>query len=102
MDDMLQQFIQMSESHHNDTQAACIRMEVQCRFIIQKLDYLKDNMNPREECTTIVTESGKVLDERKIERKEEESLSEKEKDVEEKKEKEENEEKKRRGKKQRG
>ncbi|KOM34751.1 hypothetical protein LR48_Vigan02g090100 [Vigna angularis] len=93
MDDTLQQFIQMSESHHNDTQAACRRMKALCRFIIQKLDYLKESMNPREACTTVVTESGKVLDERKIERKEEESLSEKEKDVEENKEKEESERK---------
>ncbi|KOM55272.1 hypothetical protein LR48_Vigan10g116400 [Vigna angularis] len=85
----------MSESHRNNTQATCRKMEAHCRFIIQKLDDLGSNMkaNPREECTAVVTESGKVLDERKIERKEEESLSEKEKNVEEKKEKEESERK---------
>ncbi|KOM45542.1 hypothetical protein LR48_Vigan06g084800 [Vigna angularis] len=84
LDDRLQQFIQMSKSHRNNTQAACRRMEAHCRFIIQKQNDLGSDMkaNPREECTTVVTERGKVLDERKIERKEEESLSEKEKDVE--------------------
>ncbi|KOM57646.1 hypothetical protein LR48_Vigan11g067900 [Vigna angularis] len=60
IDDTLQQFIQMFESRHNNTQEAGRRLEEQCRFIIQKLDYLKDNMNPREECTIVVTESGKM------------------------------------------
>ncbi|KOM54818.1 hypothetical protein LR48_Vigan10g071000 [Vigna angularis] len=82
----------MSESHRNNTQAECRRMKVHCRFIIQNLDDFGGNMevSPKEECNAIITKSGKFLDERKIEIKEE-SLSKKEKDVEEKKEKEESE-----------
>ncbi|XP_017423589.1 uncharacterized protein LOC108332798 [Vigna angularis] len=44
MDDTLQQFIQMSESHRKNTKAACRRMEAHCRFIIQKLDDFGGNM----------------------------------------------------------
>ncbi|XP_047180945.1 uncharacterized protein LOC124847481 [Vigna umbellata] len=44
MDDTLQQFIHMSESHRNNTQATCKRMEAHCRFIVQKLDDFGGNM----------------------------------------------------------
>ncbi|KOM34850.1 hypothetical protein LR48_Vigan02g100000 [Vigna angularis] len=90
MDDTLQQLMQMYDSHHKNTQAAFRRIGGQLCHIIQKLDDLGSNMevNPREECQAIITRSDKVLDERKIERKEE-RLSEKEKDVKEEEEKEE-------------
>ncbi|KOM40729.1 hypothetical protein LR48_Vigan04g092700 [Vigna angularis] len=90
MDDTLQQIMQMSDSHHKSTQATFRRIEGQLCHIIQKLDDLGSNMkvNLMEECQAIITRSEKVLDERKIERKEE-RLSEKEKDVKEEEEKEE-------------
>ncbi|KOM43415.1 hypothetical protein LR48_Vigan05g101900 [Vigna angularis] len=90
MDDTLQQLMQMSDSHHKSTQAAFRRIGGQFCHIIQKLDDLESNMkvNPMEECQAIITRSDQVLDEIKIERKEE-RLSEKEKDVKEEEEKEE-------------
>ncbi|KOM34893.1 hypothetical protein LR48_Vigan02g104300 [Vigna angularis] len=88
MNDTLQQLMQMSDSHHKSTKATLRRMEMQLGHILQKLDDFGGNMevNPREECQAIITRSDKVLDERKIERKEE-RLS--EKDVKEDEEKEE-------------
>ncbi|KOM41089.1 hypothetical protein LR48_Vigan04g128700 [Vigna angularis] len=90
MDDTLQQLMQMSDSHHKNTEATRKRMEMQLGHILQKLDDFGGNMevNPREECQAIITRGDKVLDERKIERKEE-RLSEKGKDVKEEEEKEE-------------
>ncbi|KOM43213.1 hypothetical protein LR48_Vigan05g081700 [Vigna angularis] len=90
MDDTLQQLMQMSDSHHKSTQVAFRRIGMQLGHILQKLDDFGANMevNPREECQAIITRSDKVLDERKIRRKEE-RLSEKEKDVKEEEEKEE-------------
>ncbi|KOM34917.1 hypothetical protein LR48_Vigan02g106700 [Vigna angularis] len=90
IDDTLQQLMQMSDSHHKSNQASFRRIGSQLGQIIQKLDDLGSNMkaNPSEECQAIITRSDKVLDERKIERKEE-RLSEKEKDVKEEEEKEE-------------
>ncbi|KOM56084.1 hypothetical protein LR48_Vigan10g197600 [Vigna angularis] len=82
MDDTLQYLMQMSDSHHKSTQATFRRIGRQLCHISQKLDNLESNMkyNPREECQAIITRSDKVLDERKIERKEE-RLSEKERKI---------------------
>ncbi|KOM34818.1 hypothetical protein LR48_Vigan02g096800 [Vigna angularis] len=90
MDDTLQQLMQMSDSHHKSTQPAFKRIGRHLCHISEKLDDLGSNMkvNPMEECQAIITRSDKVLDERKIKRKEE-RLSEKEKDVKEEEEKEE-------------
>ncbi|KOM40813.1 hypothetical protein LR48_Vigan04g101100 [Vigna angularis] len=76
MDDTVLQLMQMSDSHHKSTEAALRRMEMQLGHILQKLDYFGGNMevNPSEECQAIITRSDKVLDERKIERKEERQL----------------------------
>ncbi|KOM31299.1 hypothetical protein LR48_Vigan01g085400 [Vigna angularis] len=61
MDDTLQQFMQMSDSHHKNNQVAFKRIGSQFVHIIQKLDDLGSNMkaNPREECNAVITESGK-------------------------------------------
>ncbi|KOM25541.1 hypothetical protein LR48_Vigan115s001100 [Vigna angularis] len=79
----------MSDSHHKSNQATFRRVGSQLGHIIQKRDDLGSNMkaNPKEECQAIITRRDKVLDERKIETKEE-RLSEKEKDVKEEEEKE--------------
>ncbi|KOM40837.1 hypothetical protein LR48_Vigan04g103500 [Vigna angularis] len=59
-------------------------MEMQISHLFERLeDFGVDTeVNPREECQAIITGSDKTLDEKKIERKEKEELSEKDKDVE--------------------
>ncbi|KOM29424.1 hypothetical protein LR48_Vigan681s000500 [Vigna angularis] len=63
----------------------------QWRFLVKKIGHfierLKDfgvenKVNPREECQAMIFGSDKTLDEKEIERKEKEELSEKDKDVE--------------------
>ncbi|KOM40724.1 hypothetical protein LR48_Vigan04g092200 [Vigna angularis] len=84
MDDAFQQFMQESISTQKSTKAAFKRMEMQIVHLIERLKYfgVDTEVNPREECQTIITESDNTLDEKKIERKEKEELSEKDKDVE--------------------
>ncbi|KOM41062.1 hypothetical protein LR48_Vigan04g126000 [Vigna angularis] len=69
-------------------------MEMHLRYISQRLNVkVNTEVNPKEEGQAIVTESDKILDEKKIggdeekiERKEKEELSEKDKDEEKEKE----------------
>ncbi|KOM38272.1 hypothetical protein LR48_Vigan03g165400 [Vigna angularis] len=84
MDDAFQIFMQESISTQKIIEAAFKRMEMQISHLIERLkDFGVDTeVNPREECQAIITESDKTLDEKKIERKEKEELSEKDKDVE--------------------
>ncbi|KOM49872.1 hypothetical protein LR48_Vigan08g069900 [Vigna angularis] len=83
LDDVFQQFLQVSISTQKSIEASCKRMEMQIGHMIQKLDDVGviTEDNPRKECQAIITGSDKTLDEKKIERKEKEELSEKDKDV---------------------
>ncbi|KOM45549.1 hypothetical protein LR48_Vigan06g085500 [Vigna angularis] len=84
LDDVFQQFMQESISTQKSIEASCKRMEMQIGHFIERLEDfgVETEVNPREECQAIITESDKTLDEKKIERKEKEELSEKDKDVE--------------------
>ncbi|KOM57533.1 hypothetical protein LR48_Vigan11g056600 [Vigna angularis] len=84
LNDVFQQCMQESISTLKSIEASCKRMETQIGNMIQKLDDfgVDTEVNPRNECQAIITRSDKILDEKKIERKEKEELSEKYKDVE--------------------
>ncbi|KOM34753.1 hypothetical protein LR48_Vigan02g090300 [Vigna angularis] len=84
MDDAFQKFMQESISTHKSTEVAFKSMKMQIGHLIESLkDFGVDTeVNPREECQAIIIGSDKTLDEKKIERKEKEELSEKDKDVE--------------------
>ncbi|KOM55770.1 hypothetical protein LR48_Vigan10g166200 [Vigna angularis] len=83
LDDTFQRFMQVSISTQKNIEASCKRMEMQIGHMIQKSDDVGVNteVNPRKECHAIITGSDKTLDEKKIERKEKEELSEKDKDA---------------------
>ncbi|KOM57575.1 hypothetical protein LR48_Vigan11g060800 [Vigna angularis] len=94
LDDTLQRFLKNSDSTQKSIGESCKRMEMHLRYISQRLNYeVNTEVNLKEEGQTIVTESDKILDEKKvegdeekIERKEKEELSEKNKDEEKEKE----------------
>ncbi|KOM50002.1 hypothetical protein LR48_Vigan08g082900 [Vigna angularis] len=94
LDDTLQRFLKTSDATQKSIEESCKRMEMQLRYISQRLnDEVNTEVNPKEEGQAIFTESDKILDEKKIggdeekiERKEKEELSEKNKDEEKEKE----------------
>ncbi|KOM28041.1 hypothetical protein LR48_Vigan492s000500 [Vigna angularis] len=102
LDDTLQRFLKNSDATQKSIEESCKRMEMQLRYISQRLnDEVNTEVNPKEEGQAIFTESDKILDEKKIggdeekiERKEKEELSEKNKDEEKEKEVVESEERK--------
>ncbi|KOM57577.1 hypothetical protein LR48_Vigan11g061000 [Vigna angularis] len=83
MDDVFQKFMQESISTQKTIEASCKRMEMQIGHSIETLEdfRVETEVNPREECQAIITRSDKTLDEKELERKEKEELSEKDKDV---------------------
>ncbi|XP_052726164.1 uncharacterized protein LOC128194650 [Vigna angularis] len=74
------QFMKMSLSYCENIEVAFKSMKMHIGQLVNKIEGCERNAksNLREECKTIVTRSGKVLDERKIERKEKENVSEEE------------------------
>ncbi|KOM40798.1 hypothetical protein LR48_Vigan04g099600 [Vigna angularis] len=94
LEDTLQRFLKNSDATQKSIEESCKRMEMQLRYISKRLnDEVNTEVNLKEEGQTIVTESDKILDEKKIEgdeekieRKEKEELSEKNKDEEKEKE----------------
>ncbi|KOM54831.1 hypothetical protein LR48_Vigan10g072300 [Vigna angularis] len=84
LDDVFQQFMQESISTQKSIEASRKRKEMQISHFIEKLEGfgVETKVNPREECQAMITGSDKTLDEKEIERKEKEELSEKDKDVE--------------------
>ncbi|KOM51839.1 hypothetical protein LR48_Vigan09g049800 [Vigna angularis] len=84
LDDVFQQFMQESISTQKSIEGSCKRMEMQIGHLIERLEDfgVETEVNPRDECQAIITGSDKTLDEKEIERKEKEELSEKDKDVE--------------------
>ncbi|KOM40888.1 hypothetical protein LR48_Vigan04g108600 [Vigna angularis] len=84
LDDVFQQFMQESISTQNSIEASCKRMEMQIGHFIERLEDfgVETKVNPKEECQVMIFGSEKTLDEKEIERKEKEELSEKDKDVE--------------------
>ncbi|KOM40718.1 hypothetical protein LR48_Vigan04g091600 [Vigna angularis] len=87
LDDTLQRFLKNSDATQKSIEESCKRMEMHLRYISQRLNVkVNTEVNPKEEGQAIVTESDKILDEKKlggdeekIERKEKEELSEKNK-----------------------
>ncbi|KOM25622.1 hypothetical protein LR48_Vigan125s001200 [Vigna angularis] len=79
-EDTFQQFMKMSVSCCKNVEAAFNSMKMHIGQLVNKMEGCEKNAkgNLREECKTIVTRSGKVLEERKIERKEKENESGKE------------------------
>ncbi|KOM57526.1 hypothetical protein LR48_Vigan11g055900 [Vigna angularis] len=94
LDNTLQRFLKNSDSIQKSIEESCKKMEMILRYISQRLNVkVNTEVNPKEEGQAIVTESDKILDEKKIggdeeriERKEKEELSEKNKDEEKEKE----------------
>ncbi|KOM57576.1 hypothetical protein LR48_Vigan11g060900 [Vigna angularis] len=84
LDDVFQQYMQESISTQKSNEASCKRMEMQIGHFIERLEDfgVETKVNPREEFQAMITGSDKTLDEKEIERKEKEELSEKDKDVE--------------------
>ncbi|KAG2409561.1 hypothetical protein LR48_Vigan01g115000 [Vigna angularis] len=80
LEETFHQFMKMSLSYCTNVEAAFKSMKMHIGQLVNKMEGGERNVksNLREECKTIVTRSGKVLDERKIERKEKENVSEKE------------------------
>ncbi|KOM45585.1 hypothetical protein LR48_Vigan06g089100 [Vigna angularis] len=76
--------MQESISTQKSIEASCKRMEMQIGHLIERLEDFgnETKVNPREECQAIIIGSEKTLEEKEIERKEKEELSEKDKDVE--------------------
>ncbi|KOM57970.1 hypothetical protein LR48_Vigan11g100300 [Vigna angularis] len=94
LDDTLQRFLKNSDFTQKSIEESCKRMEMHLRYISQRLNKeVNTEVNLKEEGQAIVTQSEKILDEKKIggdeekiERKEKEELSEKNKDEEKEKE----------------
>ncbi|KOM37250.1 hypothetical protein LR48_Vigan03g063100 [Vigna angularis] len=84
LDDVFQQFMQESISTQKSIEASCKRMEIQIGHLIKRLEDfgVETEVNPIDESQANITGSDKTLDEKKIERKEKEELSETDKDVE--------------------
>ncbi|KOM34643.1 hypothetical protein LR48_Vigan02g079300 [Vigna angularis] len=88
LDETLQRFLKNSDSTQKSIEESCKRMEMHLRYISQRLnEEVNTEVNLKEEGQAIVTQSEKILDEKKIggdeekiERKEKEELSEKNKD----------------------
>ncbi|KOM57536.1 hypothetical protein LR48_Vigan11g056900 [Vigna angularis] len=82
LDDALQRFLKNSDATQKSIEESCKRMEMHLRYISQRLnDEVNTEVNPKEEGQAIITESDKILDEKKIggdeekiERKEKEEL----------------------------
>ncbi|KOM28119.1 hypothetical protein LR48_Vigan501s000100 [Vigna angularis] len=76
--------MQESISTQKSIEASCKRMEMQIGHFIERLEDfgVETKVNPREECQAMIFGSDKILEEKKIERKEKEELSEEDKDVE--------------------
>ncbi|KOM27055.1 hypothetical protein LR48_Vigan382s000300 [Vigna angularis] len=72
LEDTLQRFLKNSDATQKSIEELCKRMEMQLRYISQRLnDEVNTEVNLKEEEQTIVTESDKILDEKKIEGDEE-------------------------------
>ncbi|KOM31694.1 hypothetical protein LR48_Vigan01g124900 [Vigna angularis] len=81
LDDTLQRFLKTSDATQKSIEESCKRMEMQLRYISQRLnDEVNTKVNPKEEGQTIVTESDKILDEKNLEG-DEEKIERKEKEV---------------------
>ncbi|KOM57688.1 hypothetical protein LR48_Vigan11g072100 [Vigna angularis] len=84
LEDTLQRFLKNSDSTQKSIEESCKRMEMQLRYINQRLnDDVNTEVNLKEEGQGIILESDKILDEEKlegdeerVERKEKEELSE--------------------------
>ncbi|XP_047179301.1 uncharacterized protein LOC124846130, partial [Vigna umbellata] len=77
LEDTLQQFMQVFVYTQKSTKSAIRNLEIQVGQLAKKLEDMFDRsfganiaVNPKEECNVIMTRSGKMLDERKVERKE--------------------------------
>ncbi|KOM47734.1 hypothetical protein LR48_Vigan07g143800 [Vigna angularis] len=66
LDDTLQRFLKNSDSIQKSIEESCKRMEMHLRYISQRLNVkVNTEVNPKEEGQAIVTESDKILDEKK-------------------------------------
>ncbi|XP_047178261.1 trichohyalin-like, partial [Vigna umbellata] len=79
LEETLQQFMQVSISNHKSTEASIRNLEIQVGQLAKNLEEKSEKkfvanteVNPREECKAITTRSGRVLEERGHERKEQE------------------------------
>ncbi|XP_027905680.1 uncharacterized protein LOC114165219 [Vigna unguiculata] len=78
IEDILNQFMQVSISNHKSTEAAIRNLEVQMGQIAKRMEEKSDTnfaanteVNPKEHVKAITTRSGKVLEERKANRDDE-------------------------------